>query len=395
MIKFYIEDEVSKYKVIQPLGAGAYGKVYIAEKGGFTFAVKEASTEYMYSIYNECSMYSVLNHTNIIKPYKYLFTPDLWYIKIVMPNMEMTLTDLIFNKKYDFDTLKTVFWQVCSATDYMHANNIIHRDLKPDNILIDGIKPYIIDFGLSKYLHPNMVPGSMSTHIQTLDYRAPEVFKNLDYNNKIDVWSLGCILYEMIVHEQLFGEIQDDKSLQSAVCNPQYITTRINSKIKDRNLVQLLLKMLNQDPQLRPSVSEIMKDKYWKGFIWRPPDSINIEQTLGYDIGSPIYEALKKRMKGYLDSSPGITPDVFRYGLSIWAAAREKNPTMASLTQQEDSTLRRIALSIAGYEINEKSFADQDALFGEGIVLELAVTLLIGLNFSYIINPRYADLSQQ
>tara|TARA_B100002051_G_scaffold141072_1_gene133874 strand:- start:436 stop:1278 length:843 start_codon:yes stop_codon:yes gene_type:complete len=88
------------------------------------------------------------------------------------------------------------FLQICVAVDYLHKINVVHRDIKPDNVFID--KEYNIrlgDFGISKIVRPYL---SCQTQVGTPLYMSPEIYKRERYDAKIDAWSVGCILYEMM-----------------------------------------------------------------------------------------------------------------------------------------------------------------------------------------------------
>lgn len=85
--------------------------------------------------------------------------------------------------------------QCLEALDYLHGLGIIHCDLKPENILIKNhqrCEIKVIDLGSSCFLTDNL-----SLHVQSRSYRAPEVILGNSYNQKIDIWSLGCILAEL------------------------------------------------------------------------------------------------------------------------------------------------------------------------------------------------------
>jgi calcium-dependent protein kinase len=85
-----------------------------------------------------------------------------------------------------------------SAVKYLHQNKIMHRDLKPNNILLasqnSNIEPKIIDFGLAKYIVPEKVSTSEAG---SLVFMAPEVLKH-NYDERCDIWSLGCIMHVLI-----------------------------------------------------------------------------------------------------------------------------------------------------------------------------------------------------
>jgi len=94
--------------------------------------------------------------------------------------------------------IKFILYQILIGVCVMHQNQILHRDIKPDNILIDDediIK--IADFGLSRIFYE---PGRPYTpNVQTLWYRAPELLLgSRDYTMAIDMWSVGCIFYELV-----------------------------------------------------------------------------------------------------------------------------------------------------------------------------------------------------
>ena len=80
------------------------------------------------------------------------------------------------------------------AIDYLHSKKIIHRDIKPSNIFING--PNLVIGGLGQAKNFDM--------IGTFSYNAPETFEDEVYTKKIDIWSFGCVLYEMIKLEKLF-----------------------------------------------------------------------------------------------------------------------------------------------------------------------------------------------
>ena len=86
--------------------------------------------------------------------------------------------------------------QICLAVKYLHDKRILHRDLKVLNVFIseDGLCK-LGDFGVSKQLESSEV--LTSTHVGTAYYLPPEICNNNSYDNKVDIWMLGCLLYEL------------------------------------------------------------------------------------------------------------------------------------------------------------------------------------------------------
>lgn len=153
----------------------------------------------------EISILNTLNHENIIKLHNTNVQEN--YINMYFDYCEYNLKTYI-NNFYPLDNTIFLFKQICNGVHYLHHNHIIHRDLKPANILIKDNVIKISDFGLSKVYHANQ---TMSFNVASLWYRAPEIFLREKYDYKMDIWSLGCILYEMINEEAPF---KGDKKTQ-------------------------------------------------------------------------------------------------------------------------------------------------------------------------------------
>ena len=99
--------------------------------------------------------------------------------------------------------IQQVAKQILTALSTMHKLHIIHNDLKPENILIKSYSNGIIkviDVGSSVFFHDNL-----QFYVQSRNYRAPEVILGCPYTEKIDIWSLGCIIAELFIKEMLFN----------------------------------------------------------------------------------------------------------------------------------------------------------------------------------------------
>ena len=93
-----------------------------------------------------------------------------------------------------------IFFQMVDAVRHCHVNKIVHRDIKPENFLVHDGKVLIADFGLAAQIHSSS--ARMNTASGTYVYSAPEIIDNEDYDSKVDVFSLGVVLYELLLGER-------------------------------------------------------------------------------------------------------------------------------------------------------------------------------------------------
>ena len=186
------------------LGSGAFGDVYLAKNknDGILYAIKQldklkikqigVKTEL---IYREINIHLKLVHPNIARLYSYHEDEKAFYL-IIEYVEKGTLFNLIQRSKgMTEEQAFKCFVQVAAGFHFLHENNLIHRDLKPENCLIDkndNIK--ICDFGWTV----DSTQGTRATFCGTYEYMAPEIVKEEPYNEMIDVWSLGILLYELL-----------------------------------------------------------------------------------------------------------------------------------------------------------------------------------------------------
>ncbi|CAD8073789.1 unnamed protein product [Paramecium sonneborni] len=193
----YCQSDFDGYEKIKELGNGAYGKVYLVKKDGELFALKTVPK----GIFNDISeqqlqkeihIHKKLVHGNIIKLHSYY--QDRQHVHLLMEYAE---GGSLYQKNLTLDEVQDYFSQICNGIYYLHSNNIIHRDLKPENILLKKNVIKLCDFGWSAEVGYNK---QRDTLCGTVDYMAPEVTQG-KYSFKVDTWSLGIILYELIHHQ--------------------------------------------------------------------------------------------------------------------------------------------------------------------------------------------------
>ena len=254
----------TRYKIIDELGKGAFGIVYKIKNGEDILALKEIilrgkTEEEINKIKNEAKILSGIENDHIVKYHDSYQDKEAFYIfmEYCDGNLETLIKEYKNKKKtIDINIIYDIILNICLGIREIHQKDIIHRDLKPENIFITKEKKIKIgDFGVSKQLSTNNQYAS--TGIGTLIYMAPELLSNKKHNNKVDIWSLGCIIYELLTLKKCFDS--EDSGVLGVINN---ITTanyeridrnKYNSKWQD--LIDLLFKI---DYKERPNIDEVI-----------------------------------------------------------------------------------------------------------------------------------------
>ena len=208
----------TRYKKLNTIGAGSYGQVYLGEgnteAGGVAGVhvvkrvhVADLPDDEMKGAINEVQLLSLLDHPNVVG-YTDHFVDTEGFLNIVMEHCSQgdlnKMIELKREEKSFFRQEEVVFWafQLMQGVKYLHSIGVIHRDLKPANIFLTANSTLkIADFGISKLVTASAVA---QTVIGTPFYIAPEICENKAYTNKADVWSAGCVLYELSSLEKPF-----------------------------------------------------------------------------------------------------------------------------------------------------------------------------------------------
>jgi calcium-dependent protein kinase len=266
-----------KYKVTNKIGEGSYGAVYLAfnlytkQKVAIKRIVKNEENKIdELELINEINILKKLSHPNILKIIEFYQSEHSYYI-ITDHCSNGELYDQI-KDKYNENQLAVLFYQMLSGIAYLHAHNIVHRDLKLENILISEIEVdkrtndryfwiKIIDFGTAKFFDKNKKEKSV---VGSSYYIAPEVLKK-SYNEKCDTWSIGVILYMLIVGRAPFDGA-DDEEIISNIKKGKYNSNH-KKLVESSNEVQdLVKKLLLVDSKKRLSAIDALKHPWFKKF---------------------------------------------------------------------------------------------------------------------------------
>ncbi|XP_060682968.1 serine/threonine-protein kinase Nek5-like [Hemiscyllium ocellatum] len=150
------------------------------------------------------------------------------------------------------------FVQICLGLKHIHDRKILHRDIKTQNIFLcnKGVTVKLGDFGIARMLNNTMELAH--TRIGTPYYLSPEICANQPYNNKTDIWSLGCVLYELATLNHPF-EGNNLHQLVVRICRGRYAP--VNSRYT-YDLRMLLAQLFKVNPRDRPSINSILRKKF-------------------------------------------------------------------------------------------------------------------------------------
>jgi len=192
--------KVGKYEILRSLGSGGFGSVYLARDTWLdikvAIKVPHKQSQELFKLLKEPRLQAALNHPNIVRVLAAEKEKDVFFM--VMEYVKGKSLEKILEKEKILEAERAVdiVKQIAYGVDHAHKNKIIHRDLRPSNILIseEGTVK-ITDFGTSAWLNSTQYA---STRIGSPPYMAPEQFLGkASYCS--DIYSIGCIFYEMIV----------------------------------------------------------------------------------------------------------------------------------------------------------------------------------------------------
>ncbi|XP_055325056.1 mitogen-activated protein kinase p38b-like [Sitodiplosis mosellana] len=220
MTKFYkaeinrTEWEVpERYQTLTPVGSGAYGQVCSALDTNYNVrvAIKKLARPFQSAVhakrtYRELRLLKHMNHENVIGLLD-VFHPgsntidSFQQVYLCTHLMGADLNNIIRTQRLSDDHVQFLVYQILRGLKYIHSAGIIHRDLKPSNIAVnEDCELKILDFGLAR-----PTENEMTGYVATRWYRAPEIMLNwMHYTQTVDIWSVGCIMAELLTGRTLF-----------------------------------------------------------------------------------------------------------------------------------------------------------------------------------------------
>jgi NIMA (never in mitosis gene a)-related kinase len=291
MIGGLLVEEPGKYTKLKTLGKGTFGRVYLVRciddtklyamkqvvgVGPAISMTEEKQHPELVQALKEVEVMRRINHPNIVT-FKEAFISLRGNLSIVMAYCEGgDLSDVIKTCKKRGERLREarllrIVVQTLLALQFMHSKKVYHRDLKPQNVLLasrDLVK--LADFGLSKVMeHTNAI---CHTQVGTPYYMSPEICKNVAYDSGSDVWSLGCLVFELMELKVPFTGNTLVELMRDVLNNqPELTYATNNTAVADQifkpgggqagytvGLAKMTLSMLEKEPEKRPGAAELL-----------------------------------------------------------------------------------------------------------------------------------------
>lgn len=246
---------VGNYQLGRLIGKGSFGKVYLATHkltNGSKVVLKSAKKDDS-NLAREIHHHRQFVHPHIARLYEVVVTETLVWMVMEYCSGEELYDYLLRHGKLPVDKVQKTFTQLVGAVAYVHQQNCVHRDLKLENILLDkneNVK--LLDFGFAREYEGKT--NYLQTFCGTICYSAPEMLKGEKYaGEKVDVWSLGIILYALLCGELPFDDDDDDVTRRKILSEEPKYPDHIPS-----DALSLLKQLLSKRPFPRPSLLDIL-----------------------------------------------------------------------------------------------------------------------------------------
>ena len=256
---FVLED----FALGRELGEGLFGRVYLARTKS---DLKVVALKVLYKeslekenvveqLRREVEIHTRLRHRNIVRMYSYFH--DKTKVFLVLEYCPGgTLFDALRNapnRRFDEPYAAGVMRQLCSALAFCHRFQIVHRDIKPENILIgENGEIKLADFGWAVANRSNEQKMSRRTLCGTVDYLPPEMVEDNPYDERVDAWMVGVLLYEALVGHPPFTGAQDCETWEKISSGEVSVPSFVSS-----NAADLITRLLTKNPETRMTVEEV------------------------------------------------------------------------------------------------------------------------------------------
>ncbi|KAI4234678.1 MAG: hypothetical protein L6R40_006684 [Gallowayella cf. fulva] len=335
------------------IGRGGSSKVYRVMAENFkVFALKRVTLEdqdpaAIQGFKGEIDLLKKLENVDrVVRLFDYEINEEKQTLSVLMEmgesDLNRVLTLRLNGEDARFDiTFTRYFWkEMLECVQAVHEHDIVHSDLKPANFLLLQGRLKLIDFGISNAISDNTVNVHREQHIGTPNYMSPEalidsnaasglpssVGKMMKLGKPSDVWSLGCILYQMVYGKPPFGHIANQMQRIMAIPNPHHIIEfpdhAVGGVAVPFGLLRTLRRCLNRDQMLRPTVDEMLAP----GDAFLDPDGFAVGTVpVGVDMIARIQHSMVRHIQERgMPTEAELAGWPQRYYASIKAAVEEQ-----------------------------------------------------------------------
>ena len=303
------EPKISDFKILKELGAGSFGHVYLVSHKvtKAQYAIKaidkrnKTNQEEKPYFRREIEVMYSIHHPNVVKLYGHF--EDNTYCYFIMEYIPKgNVYGLIpqdKKKKINTQIVASIMKDVISSVYYLHNMKpmIIHRDIKPENVLLgENLVAKLTDFGWSNYMQED---EKRTTVCGTPIYLAPEIIKEQGHDEKVDIWCIGVLLFELITGNVPFQGTDLDTLKQNILHLKIAWPKDIN--IDAKNLIK---KILKSDPASRISLEDMLKHQFFTKYfpnavksLIKPDDTINYNPFIVSKDDPKTWEPVSKEAK--------------------------------------------------------------------------------------------------
>ncbi|XP_044143250.1 serine/threonine-protein kinase Nek3 [Bufo gargarizans] len=303
---------MENYQVLRVIGEGSFGRALLVShlNAADKYVMKEIrlpkSSAAIKESRKEAILLAKMKHPNIVKFREAFEADDHLYIVMEYCDRGDLLETIKLQRGKLFPEHTVLHWfvQICLAIQHVHEKRVLHRDIKSKNIFLTQRRTIKLgDFGSARVLSSPMAYAC--TYVGTPYYVPPEIWENLPYNNKSDIWSLGCVLYEICTLKHPF-QAGSWKNLIMKICHGTYSPLPSQYSYELRSLIKQIFR---KDPRQRPSVNTILKRRGLLKMVNLCVSS-QIDDTSGLpnDESTSMIQSMKEQQGASSDAQQSASP---------------------------------------------------------------------------------------
>jgi serine/threonine protein kinase len=347
---------IGSYHVISLLGQGGMATVYKAyhPKLDRYVALKMMHTSFLSDpqfvarFEREAQIIAKLEHPNIVPVHDYAeFDGQPYLVMKFIPGI--SLKDALSDGPLELRDTMVVMSAIAKALDYAHHHGVLHRDIKPSNIMLDtNATPYLTDFGLARTVQDGESSLSQGMLIGTPAYMSPEQAAGQTLDARSDLYSLGIVLYELLVGQAPFGGGSTYTTLHAHLTEPPKPPSSLNPEIPPA-VELVLLRALSKDPDDRYPSAAAMYDDLRNALIQSNVRRLNADDshTIKDSLMKPRPSSLLLRVDGEKSPKPASAPAArMSVPIPVQAPAARKSSTPQEKPKSSSNALIWVGVGV-------------------------------------------------